>query len=85
MPDATLTANPRTETGSRPAGRLRREGLVPAVVYGLGTETMSVTVPAHASCSTSSVGGSGANTLITLQIDGSDASSRSPGRSSATR
>ena len=54
MPDATLTANPRTETGRRPAGRLRREGLVPAVVYGLGTDTMSVTRPARASCSTSS-------------------------------
>ena len=40
MPDdLTLTAEPRTETGSRPAGRLRREGKVPAVVYGLDTET----------------------------------------------
>ena len=45
MPDATLTAKPRPEPGSRPAGRLRREGLVPAVVYGLGTDTMSVTRP----------------------------------------
>jgi len=70
MPDATLTANPRNETGSRPAGRLRREGLVPAVVYGLGSETMSVTVPARELQHILS-GGSGANTVITLQI-GSD-------------
>ena len=47
MPDVTLTAEPRTETGIRPAGRLRREGQVPAVVYGLGTDTLSVTVPAR--------------------------------------
>ena len=70
MPDATLTANPRNETGSRPAGRLRRQGLVPAVVYGLGSETMSVTVPARELQHILS-GGSGANTVITLQI-GSD-------------
>jgi len=35
MPDVTLTAEPRTERGSGPAGRLRRTGKVPAVVYGL--------------------------------------------------
>jgi large subunit ribosomal protein L25 len=67
MPDATLTANPRPETGSRPAGRLRREGLVPAVVYGLGTDTMSVSVPARELQHILS-GGSGANTVITLKI-----------------
>ena len=31
-------------TGSRSAGRLRREGLVPGVVYGLGMEPVSITV-----------------------------------------
>jgi large subunit ribosomal protein L25 len=67
MPDAVLTANPRPETGSRPAGRLRREGLVPAVVYGLGSDTMSVTVAARELQHILS-GGSGANTVITLKI-----------------
>lgn len=67
MPDAVLTANPRPETGSRPAGRLRREGLVPAVVYGLGTDTVSVSVPARELQHILS-GGSGANTVITLKI-----------------
>ena len=69
MPDALLTTNPRTETGSRPAGRLRRAGLVPAVVYGLGDETVSVTVSAR-DLQHILTGGSGANTVITLQIDG---------------
>ena len=85
MPDATLTANAAQRSRQPPAGRLRREGLVPAVVYGLGADTMSVTVPAARSCSTSSRGGSGANTVITLQIGSGADSSRSPGRSSATR
>ncbi len=36
---ATLKAQPRTEFGSRESRRLRREGLVPGVVYGGGSET----------------------------------------------
>ncbi len=35
---ATLKAQPRTEFGSRVSRRLRREGLVPGVVYGDGDE-----------------------------------------------
>ena len=35
---ATLKAQPRTEFGSRESRRLRREGLVPGVVYGAGSE-----------------------------------------------
>ena len=35
---ATLKAQPRTEFGSRESRRLRREGLVPGVVYGGGDE-----------------------------------------------
>jgi large subunit ribosomal protein L25 len=69
MPDITLAADPRSDLGSRPAGRLRREGLVPAVVYGLGNDTVTVTVPqrelAHILA-----GASGANTLINLEFDG---------------
>ncbi len=47
MADIILAAAPRSERGSRPAGRLRREGFVPAVVYGLGTDTVAVTVPSR--------------------------------------
>ena len=41
----TLTAESRAIVGSRPAGRLRREGKVPAVMYGLETDTTNLTVP----------------------------------------
>jgi len=69
MPDITLATEPRTTLGSRPSGRLRKEGKVPAVVYGLGTDTVSVTVPARELQHILS-GESGANTLISLDVDG---------------
>jgi large subunit ribosomal protein L25 len=69
MPDITLATEPRRELGSRPAGRLRREGKVPAVVYGLGADTVSVTVPSR-ELQHILAGESGANTLITLDVDG---------------
>jgi large subunit ribosomal protein L25 len=69
MSDANLTAKPRTQTGSRPAGRLRRDGMVPAVVYGLDAGTVSVSVPAR-ELQHILTGESGANTVITLRVDG---------------
>jgi large subunit ribosomal protein L25 len=69
MPDITLVTEPRTTLGSRPSGRLRKAGKVPAVVYGLGTDTVSVTVPAR-ELQHILAGESGANTLITLDVDG---------------
>jgi large subunit ribosomal protein L25 len=71
MPDVTLTAEPRTEHGSGPAGRLRRTGKVPAVVYGLEAEPQSVAVVGR-ELERILHGAGGANTLITLQL-GSDA------------
>jgi large subunit ribosomal protein L25 len=71
MADALLTAQPRTEMGTRPAGRIRRTGLVPAVVYGLGSDTISVTVPTR-ELQNILTGAAGANTVITLKLDGSD-------------
>jgi len=71
MADSTLTAELRSDKGSRPAGRLRREGRLPGVVYGLGEESVSVTVNAH-QLGTILSSKSGANTLITLHIDGRD-------------
>jgi large subunit ribosomal protein L25 len=68
--DVVLTAAPRTERGSRPAGRLRRTGQVPAVVYGLGTDTVAITVPAR---ELNHILAGGANTLITLKLDGDEA------------
>ena len=69
MPDITLASEPRTQMGSRPAGRLRREGKVPAVVYGLGTDTVSITVPSR-ELQHILAGEAGANTLINLDIGG---------------
>jgi len=71
MADTTLAAELRPEKGSRPAGRLRREGRLPGVVYGLGEESVSVTVNAH-QLGTILSSKSGANTLITLQLDGQE-------------
>ena len=71
MADNTLLTEQRTDFGSRPAGRLRRAGKVPAVVYGLDTETVRVAVPAR-ELGHILAGESGLNTLITLQLDGDD-------------
>ena len=71
MADATLIAERRPAAGKGPAGRIRREGLVPAVVYGLGAENVSVSVSSRELVHILS-GGSGMNTLITLKIDGAD-------------
>jgi large subunit ribosomal protein L25 len=71
MPEEiVLTAEPRTERGSRPAGRLRRAGQVPAVVYGLGSDPAAVKVSSR---ELSSILAKGANTLITLKVDGDEA------------
>ncbi len=69
MPDITLASEPRTQLGSRPSGRLRREGKVPAVVYGLGTDAVSITVPAR-ELQHILAGEAGANSLITLDVEG---------------
>src|SRR3954462_10208960 len=69
MPDITLASESRTQLGSRPSGRLRREGKVPAVVYGLGTDSVSITVPARG-LQHILAGEAGANSLINLDVDG---------------
>ena len=69
MSDITLASEPRTELGSGPSGRLRKAGKVPAVVYGLGTDAVSISVPAR-ELSHALSGESGANALITLDVDG---------------
>ena len=71
MADIKLLAEPRAEKGSRPAGRLRRAGKVPAIVYGLGVDSLPITVSAR-DLSHILAGESGANTLINLQVDGDD-------------
>ena len=71
MPDVRLVAETRTALGKGGAGRVRRQGLVPAVVYGLGEASMPVSVSSRELGHILS-GESGANTLITLKVDGSE-------------
>jgi len=70
MPDdVVLTAESRTDRGSGAAGRLRREGRLPAVVYGLGGESTAVTVATH---DLDLILAHGVNTLITLRLGNDD-------------
>ena len=47
MPEVHITAQTRDEFGKGAARRIRRDGLVPAVLYGHGTETRHLTLPGH--------------------------------------
>ena len=42
-----ITAQERSDFGKGAARRLRREGLVPAVIYGHGTQLQHVSLPNH--------------------------------------
>jgi large subunit ribosomal protein L25 len=72
MPTArpTLAASHREVTG-KAVNRLRKEGLLPAVVYGRGEESASVTVDAHAFEQLRRH--SGPNALVDLSVDGDKA------------
>jgi large subunit ribosomal protein L25 len=69
MAEITLPAHSGRTTGSRPSNRLRGEGKVPATVYGLGGDAVSVSVEwrelRHALTTEA-----GMNALINLEIDG---------------
>ena len=47
MPEVKIAAEARTEFGKGAARRSRREGKVPAVLYGHGTETKHLSLPGH--------------------------------------
>ena len=66
---ATLKAQPRTEFGSRESRRLRREGLIPGVVYGSGAEARPFQVGERDVRNVLVNGGA----LIEVQIDGGQA------------
>ena len=69
MAEITLPAHSGRTTGTRPSKRLRAEGKVPATVYGLGGDSVSVSVDwrelRHALTTDA-----GMNALINLEIDG---------------
>jgi large subunit ribosomal protein L25 len=68
MEEVTLVAEVRPGTGKSVARKIRREGKVPAVVYGLGTESTAVAVPARELQHILHTGG--VNTLINLDLTG---------------
>jgi len=71
MEQVTLRAQPRAAFGTRPSKRLRRDGFVPATVYGKTTETQSITVNGRELYSVLHTE-AGRNALINVEIDGGD-------------
>jgi len=65
-----IAAETRTEFGKGAARRLRREGKIPAVVYGHGETPSHLALPGHATMMALKHGG--ANALLELVIDGKD-------------
>ena len=47
MTTVALTAVPRSDFGKGAARRIRREGHIPAVIYGEGAELVHIAIPAH--------------------------------------
>jgi large subunit ribosomal protein L25 len=47
VPEVRIEAEPRTEFGKGPARQIRREGRVPAVMYGHGADNQHFTLPGH--------------------------------------
>ena len=47
MPEVRIAAETRDEFGKGAARQIRRDGRVPAVLYGHGTETRHLTLPGH--------------------------------------
>src|SRR3954464_5102752 len=69
MAEITLPAHSGRTTGTRPSKRMRADGKVPATVYGLGGESVSVSVDWRALRHALTTD-AGMNALITLEIDG---------------
>ena len=47
MPEVRIAAEPRSEFGKGAARQVRREGRVPAVLYGHGTDPRHLSLPGH--------------------------------------
>jgi large subunit ribosomal protein L25 len=71
MSQVSLRAETGRPTGSRESRRLRKTGLVPAIVYGKKTEPIIVAVDAH-DLHLALHTDAGSNALINLEIEGGD-------------
>jgi large subunit ribosomal protein L25 len=69
METVPIDAVRRTGAGKGPARQCRRDGLVPGVIYGLGQETINLSVARH-DLDRALKAAHGANMLIDLTIDG---------------
>jgi large subunit ribosomal protein L25 len=69
MAEIILHATPRPPQGTRPARRLRAEGKVPGVVYGLGTDPVPLAVEWR-ELRAALVTEQGMNAVINLDLDG---------------
>jgi large subunit ribosomal protein L25 len=47
VPQIAINAEARSDFGKGAARRLRRDGQIPAVIYGQGTELLHVALPSH--------------------------------------
>lgn len=65
-----LTATVRTETGKGASRRARREGKVPAVLYGHGSDPQHLELPGHDFAAV--LRHAGTNAVLTLDIDGKE-------------
>ncbi|MCU1614712.1 MAG: ribosomal rRNA E-loop binding protein Ctc/L25/TL5 [Frankiales bacterium] len=70
MADFRLAAEPRTEFGKGSARRLRREGRIPAVMYGHGQDVVHLSLPARDFAAALRNGGS--NALLTIVLSGKE-------------
>ena len=67
MPEVTLTAEAGRPTGSSSTRRLRAQGKIPGVVYGHGSDPISVAVVAR-EFQIAMSGEAGLNTLLSLEV-----------------
>ncbi len=69
MADVRLAVASRTELGSARSGRLRAKGSIPGIVYGHGSDPVTVAVDGR-ELRTALSGDAGLNALLDLSIDG---------------
>ena len=69
MSETVLVAESGRATGSANSRRLRREDVIPAVIYGLGMDPLSISV-ARRDLRAALSGSAGMNTVLDLSVDG---------------
>jgi large subunit ribosomal protein L25 len=69
MTTTVVTAEPGRDLGSAPARRLRTEGRIPGVVYGLDKDPVPVSVD-YTELRHALSGEAGLNTVFTIEVDG---------------